>query len=233
MISSASLRREVVTVCRRLHERGLIAGADGNVSVRVAEDTVLVTPAGLSKIELRPADLVEVSLAGDPHSRPGTAPGARCPSSELAVHLRVYWRRGDVGAVVHAHPPTATAFAVAGEPFVARVLPEIMFQMGEVASVPYATPGTDALAEQFEPFLRAHDAFLMANHGAVTVGATLRSAHQRMESLEHAARVMFHARLLGRVIPLTDDQLRELIAARDAARASYAHHPPPWARRTE
>jgi L-fuculose-phosphate aldolase len=122
---------------------------------------------------------------------------------------------------------------VAGEPIVARVLPEIMLQMGEVALVPYATPGTEALADEFEPFLARHDAFLMANHGATTLGPTLRAAHQRMESLEHAARIVLQARLIGRVTSLTDDQTRELVAARDSARASTAHHPPPWARRTE
>ena len=227
MQSSAADRRAVVAVCRRLYDRGLISGQDGNVSLRVASDAVLVTPAGLSKVDVRPADLVEVTLAGA-HSA-----GARGASSEVAVHLRAYRRRPDVGAVVHAHPPTATAFTVAREPFVAGALPEIMFQMGEVPVVPYATPGTEGLAEAFEPFLADHDAFLMANHGATTLGATLLVAHQRMESLEHAARILFHAHRLGGVTPLTDDQLRDLTAARHAARSRDAQQPPRWARRTE
>ena len=226
MTAGAAVREEVALVCRHLYERGLVAGQDGNVSVRVAADAVLVTPAGLSKVDVGPADLVEVSLAGA-HRR-----GARAASSELAVHLRIYQRRPDVGAVVHAHPPTATAFAVAGAPLMARALPEIMFHIGEVPVVPYATPGTLALAERFDPYLADHEAFLMANHGATTVGPTLAVAHRRMESLEHAARILLRARLLGGVTPLTDDQLRELIAARDAARRSDAL-PPPWARGTE
>ena len=226
MISTPALRREVALVCRRLYERGLIAGPDGNVSVRVAEDRVLVTPSGLSKVDVRPADLVEVTLDGARVAGRGRA------SSELGMHLRIYRRRPDVGAVVHAHPPAATAHAVAGAPFVARVLPEVMFQMGEVAAVPYATPGTPALADALEPFLADHDAFLLANHGATTVGATLRAAHQRMESLEHAARILLHAHRLGRATPLTHDQLRELVALRDEARGRDPH-PPPWARRTE
>jgi L-fuculose-phosphate aldolase len=122
---------------------------------------------------------------------------------------------------------------VARAPVVARALPEIMLLMGEVATVPYATPGTPALADAFDPHLAAHDAFLMANHGATTVGASLRLAHQRMESLEHAARIMLHAHQLGGVAPLTDDQLRDLTAARDAARSRDAQQPPRWARRTE
>ena len=221
MRSTLALRREVATVCRRLYERGLVAGQDGNVSVRVADDCVLVTPAGFSKVDVRPGDLVEVSLAGAHQA------GAERASSELAMHLRIYQRRADARAVVHAHPPTATAFAVAGEPLMADVLPEIMFGMGEVATVPYVTPGTEALAAAFEPFLSTHDAFLMANHGATTLGPTLRTAHQRMESLEHAARIILGARLLGRVNPLTPDQLRTLVAARDLARGHDAHTPPP------
>ena len=226
MISTPALRRDVVTVCRRLYERGLVAGQDGNVSVRVAADTVLVTPAGMSKIDVRAGDLVEVSLGGAHQA------GRQRPSSELAVHLRIYHRRCDAVAVVHAHPPAATGFAVAGEPFVARVLPEVMFHIGDVAVVPYATPGTEALADAFEPHLQGHEAFLMANHGATTVGPSLGAAHRRMENLEHAARILLAARVLGRVIALTDDQLRELVAARDAARAGAAQ-PPPWARRGE
>src|SRR6185503_5642310 len=112
-------------------------------------------------------------------------------------------RRPDARAIVHAHPPTATGFAVAGESFVAPVLPEVILQMGEVPLVPYATPGTDELADLFDPLLPAHDAFLMANHGATTLGPTLEVAHQRMESLEHAARILLAARALGRVNELS------------------------------
>jgi L-fuculose-phosphate aldolase len=227
VLSTAAEREAVALVCRRLHERGLIAGQDGNVSLRVGPDRVLVTPAGLCKVDVRPADLVELTLAGAP------AAGSGAASSEVGMHLRIYQRRSDVCAVVHAHPPAATAFTVARAPFVARALPEIMLLMGEVATVPYATPGTPALADAFDPHLAAHDAFLMANHGATTVGASLRLAHQRMESLEHAARIMLHAHQLGGVAPLTDDQLRDLTAARDAARSRDAQQPPRWARRTE
>jgi L-fuculose-phosphate aldolase len=121
-----------------------------------------------------------------------------------------------VRAVVHAHPPIATAFGVAGEDFMAPVLPEIVLQMGGVPLVPYATPGGDALADQFEPFLPHHDAFLMANHGATTIGPTLAIAHQRMESLEHAARILHAARALGRVRELSPEAAAQLAAARAA-----------------
>ena len=133
------------------------------------------------------------------------------------MHLRIYRRRPDVQAIVHAHPPTATGFAVAGEAFMACILPEVIFQVGWVPLVPYATPGTEELADRFEPFLEAHDAFLMANHGATTVGPSLSVAHQRMESLEHAARIVLTARLLGRVNTLGAGDVARLIDARREA----------------
>jgi L-fuculose-phosphate aldolase len=122
-----------------------------------------------------------------------------------------------VQAVVHAHPPTATGFAVAGEGFVNCVLPEVVFQVGEVPLLDYATPGTEGLADSFEPYVATHDAFLLANHGATTIGPSLLLAHQRMESLEHAARIILTARLLGRVNALSGEQVDDLMAARRRA----------------
>lgn len=211
MPDAIAIRREIVTVCRRLWERGLIAGPDGNVSVRLASDRILVTPAGMSKVDVQPDDLVEVRIDGTP------VRGAQHPSSEIAVHLRIYSRRPDVGAVVHAHPPIATGFAVAGEGFASCVLPEVILQLGSVPLVPYEMPGTEALARKFDPFIVSHDAFLMANHGAVTAGPSLSIAHQRMESLEHTARILLTSRLLGRVNELSADQVAALVAARGRA----------------
>ena len=208
--SRAAAAREIVVVCRRLYERGLIAGPDGNVSVRLGPGRVLVTPAGMSKTDVRAADLVEVELDGATR----WAGRGVAASSEVGMHLRIYQRRPDARAVVHAHPPTATAFAVAGEPVPADVLPELILQMGAVPLVPYATPGTPALADGLEPFLAGHDAFLLANHGATTLGPTLRVAHQRMESLEHGARILMAARHLGQVNHLADEHVRALAAAR-------------------
>lgn len=211
MTGTLAVRREIVAVCRRLYERGLIAGPDGNVSVRLDDRRLLVTPAGMSKVDVGPDDLVEVTLEGE------RLRGYRKPSSEVYLHVRVYSRRPDVRAVVHAHPPAATGFAVAGEGIDARVLPEILLQMGEVPVVPYETPGTMALADQCERAIDAHDAFLMANHGAVTTGPSLLVAHQRMESLEHAARILLAARLVGRVNELSSAQVAELLSARARA----------------
>lgn len=216
MTSTLAARRGIVDVCRRLYERGLIAGQDGNVSVRIASDRVIVTPAGLSKVDVRSADLVELTVGGEKRS------GTRAPSSEVAVHLRIYQLRPDVSAVVHAHPPTATGFAVAGEGFERPILPELAYQLGPVPLVPYATPGTTALADALAPYVADHDVMLLANHGAVTVGPTLVLAHQRMESLEHAARIVLAARLVGRVNELTPAQAAELVAARARSRSTQS-----------
>lgn len=187
----AAARREIVRVCRRLYERGLIAGQEGNVSVRLDAARILVTPAGMSKGELGAGDLVVVSPDGSPTR------GKRAPSSELSVHLAIYHARPDVRAVVHAHPPAATGFAVAGETLPPNVLPELVYGVGPVALVPYETPGTESLARRFMPYLEGHEAWLMANHGAVTAGPTLAVAHQRMESMEQAARIILAARAVG------------------------------------
>jgi L-fuculose-phosphate aldolase len=200
----SEVARAIVLCCRRLWQAGLIAGQDGNVSVRYRPDRVLVTPRGLPKSDLAPDDLVEVGLDGTPLG------GSRLASTELDLHLRVYRRRRDCGAVVHAHPPTATAFAVAGEGIPGDVLPEVALLMGDVPVVPYATSGTPALGDAAEPFFEAHEAVLLANHGALAWGADLARARIRMESLEHAARILLAARSLGRVIKLTPDQMHDL-----------------------
>ena len=204
--SGSAVRQEIVAVCRRLYDKGLIAGPDGNVSVRLGSGVILVTPAAMSKVDVTTDDLVEVSMDGARIS------GYREPSSEVQLHVRLYARRPDVQAVVHAHPPVATGFAVAGEGFETDVLPELVYQMGRVPLVPYATPGTLAVADAFEPFIAGHDAFLMANHGATTIGPSLLIAHQRMESVEHSARILLAARLLGRVTELSTEQVAELLA---------------------
>jgi L-fuculose-phosphate aldolase len=196
--------RDIVLCCRRLWQAGLLAGQDGNITVRFQPDRLLATPSGLPKADLVPEDLVEVDLEGRHLA------GSRKASTELDLHLRAYRAREECGAVVHAHPPTATAFAVAGEGIPGNVLPEVAVLMGDVPVVPYATTGTPALGDALEPFLEGCDAVLLANHGAVTWGPTLASARIRMESLEHAARILLAARSLGQVIRLTPEQMHDL-----------------------
>jgi L-fuculose-phosphate aldolase len=209
--ATASAAAGIVRVCRRLYAAGLIVGQDGNVSVRLPSGQVLVTPAGLCKVDVEAADLVTLDSQGRQVSGAGRA------SSEVGMHLRIYQRRADVHAVVHAHPPVATGFGVAGMDLMDDVLPEAIFLLGGVPLVPYAMPGTPALGDALEPFLMHHDGFILANHGATTVGLTLVQAHQRMESLEHSARIMLTARALGTVTPLALEDARALRAARAVA----------------
>jgi L-fuculose-phosphate aldolase len=214
-MSQQSLADQVVAVCRRLYDRGLIAGQDGNVSVRLRSGHILVTPSGLSKVDVTPEVLVELTPEGS-QVTPGPA-----ASSEVGMHLRIYRERPDVRAIVHAHPPVATAFGVAGRDFMDALLPEVIFHLGRVPLVPFALPGTPALGDAMAPYLADHDAFLLASHGATTVGPTLRLAHQRMESLEHAARILHAAAQIGPVTPLRAEDIAALRAAREAARAGW------------
>jgi L-fuculose-phosphate aldolase len=187
----AHTRREIVEVCRRLYERGLIAGQDGNVSVRIKQDRMLVTPAGMSKVDVRASDLVELELH---HEHDESSKGKGHESSEVQVHFAAYAVRPDIGAVVHAHPPVATGFSVAGETIEHPLLAELKYGVGTVPLVPYAQPGSRALADVAAESLRSYDVVLLEHHGAVTVGPALLVAHQRMESLEHAARILLAAR---------------------------------------
>lgn len=209
-MTARAVARRMAQCCRQLAAQGLIAGQDGNLSVRLGPDRVLVTPRGLIKALVRPADMVEVDMRGRRRR------GRRNPTSELDLHLRILARRPDIGAVVHAHPPVATGYAVAGQRLQIFVLPELILQCGEVPLVPYGAPGTPELADRLEPHLAGHDAWLLANHGAVTVGATLDAAWIRMESLEHAARIMFVAQGLGRVNELGTEAVARLRRERDA-----------------
>jgi L-fuculose-phosphate aldolase len=191
ILGVAHARREIVEVCRRLYDRGLIAGQDGNVSVRIKEDRILVTPAGLSKVDVRASDLVELQLE---HEHEKSSKGKGQESSEVEVHFAAYAIRPDIRAVVHAHPPVATGFSVAGETMEHPMLAELKYGVGTVPLVLYAQPGSRALAELAAESLRSYDVVLLQYHGAVTVGPSLMVAHQRMESLEHAACILLAAR---------------------------------------
>lgn len=167
-----------------------------------------MTPSGVLKSDLVPADLVRVGLTGEPLG------GFRKATSELDLHLRVYAGRPDVGAVVHTHAPTATGFAVAGEGLPGDVLPELTLLFGPVPLAAYATPGTPGVGDSVAPLLSGHQGALLANHGAVTWGPDLALAQIRMESLEHAAKILLTARLLGRVGRLTPEQVHALARPR-------------------
>jgi L-fuculose-phosphate aldolase len=176
---------------RRLDQRAMIASNDGNLSLREPDDTVLMTAAGSRKGYLRDEEIIRVGLDGR------VLHGTRRPSSELSMHLEIYRHRWDVCAIVHAHPPAATAFAVARFPLDHLALPELVLSLGQVPLAPYARPGTAEMGVKVAELIGMHDAVLMANHGAVTVAADLEEAYFRMERLDHAARILIESRLLG------------------------------------
>ncbi len=215
----ASASAALAAACRRLHARGLLAGAEGNLSLRLRNGELLVTASGVDKGTVTAHDVLHLHADGTmrhhdtPHEPPrDTQPvvAGRRPSSELAMHLACYAARADVRAVVHAHPPVATGFATAGRALPDNVLPEVPVVVGPVALVPYGRPGTLALPQAMAPYLAGHDAFLLANHGVTAVGKSLEDALLRLESVEQAARIVLVAELLGGARPLDDAEAATL-----------------------
>jgi L-fuculose-phosphate aldolase len=191
-------RGEMVEVGRRLYARALISGNEGNVSVRVG-DVLLVTPPGVCKGFLTPDMIVQTDLAGRPTD-------GRRASTEVLMHTAVYRRRPDAGAVVHAHPPVATGFAVAGLALDQPLIAEAVVTLGKVPVIPYGTPSTAELADNVGAAVCQAQALLLANHGALTVGDSLYRAWERMEALEQVAKITLITRLLGvtNLLPATD-----------------------------
>ncbi|NLW17298.1 MAG: class II aldolase/adducin family protein [Firmicutes bacterium] len=196
-----SLRQAICWAGRRLYEQGFAAANDGNISARLDENRIITTPTGVSKGELTPEMLVLVDTTGK------VLAGEGRPSSELPLHLRVYTRRPDVGAVVHAHPPYATSFAVSGRPLNEPLIAEAIVHVGPVALAPYATPGTEEVPDSIEPYIMNHNALLLANHGALTLGPDIKTAQFRMESLEFYAKVTAISHQIGTPRPLTTVQI--------------------------
>ncbi len=196
----AELRR----VGRILGNRGLMVADDGNLSARRPDGTIWITARGVRKDELKGADLVRIDARGN------RLEGKAEPSSEYRLHLEIYRQRWDVGAIIHAHPPVATGFAAARLPISDDALAEASVALGPVPVVPYRKPGTEDAAQVVGGFLDTGHAFLLANHGAVATGRNVEDACRRMERLEHVARTILTARLLGGVTPLTEEQQGEL-----------------------
>src|ERR687885_1537882 len=192
MTTESALRADIVEVGRRMYARGYTASNDGNISVRLGASSLLMTLKGVCKGFMTPDMMCITDLEGR------KLQGDRDPSSEMLMHLEVYRQRADVQAVVHAHPPTATGFAVAGIPLDRAVLAEVLTTLGSIPIAAYATPSTTELPEAVRKYIKAHDGMLLANHGALTVGADLYAAYFKMETIEHFAKISLVARLLGR-----------------------------------
>ena len=197
-------RLEILRIGKMLHEKGLIAATDGNISVRLNENSVLSTPTCISKGMMSVEDLVVVDMSGR------RLCGFRDVSSEIAMHMTIYRMRPDVGAIVHAHPPTATGFAACGLALDQALISEMLLSLGDVPLARYATPGTSELSEALEPYIPDHDAVLMANHGVVTYGVDLMQAYLNMETVEHFAKIALVVKQLGCEHPLAADQVSRL-----------------------
>jgi L-fuculose-phosphate aldolase len=199
-----TLRRDIVEVGRRIYARNYVASNDGNISARIDEHRVLITPTGVSKGFMSPEDLVVLDMDGKVLS------GAKKPSSEMYMHLMVFKQRPDVFSVCHAHPPYATGFAVAGIPLDRCVLPEVVIALGGIPLVEYGTPGTEEFYKPVLKLVDKYDAFLLANHGALTIGKDVFNAYYRMETLEHFAHIAFVAQQLGHLNTLNREQVQKL-----------------------
>ncbi|OPX25759.1 MAG: hypothetical protein B1H02_00590 [Candidatus Latescibacteria bacterium 4484_107] len=209
MNSIYQLRRDIIGVCKRIYARGYVASNDGNVSVRISEDRVLTTPTGMSKGFLTEEQLILCDMEGNKVS------GELRPSSEVKMHIMVYREREDINAVVHAHPVTATGFAVAGIPLAQCVLPEVVITLGEIPIAEYGTPSTEEIPNSIRKYIQDYDAFLLENHGALTIGPDVVNAYHKMETLEHFAQITLVARQLGKVNVLSDENVQRLMEVRE------------------
>lgn len=215
----ADLRSQLVRIGKAMHRVGYTPATAGNLSVRLDSQRILATPTGCSKSLLQASDMVIVDLDGHKLS------GQRNVTSEIGMHLAVYRMRPDVQAIVHAHPPIATAFAACRKPLDQPICSEIMMTTGLVPLADYATTGTDEVSASLQPFLLSHDAILLANHGLLTYGETLLDAFMKTETVEHFAQVCLAAHQLGGGVPLEDSDLEKLSLARTRYKRNAANEP--------
>lgn len=203
-------RREICRIGQLLYDRSYVVSSDGNISVRLDDGRIVATPTMTCKGRMTEDSLAVTDQEGKPL-------GDRKPSSELAMHLLIYRERKDVKAVCHAHPPHGTAFAVAGLAIDQPILSEVILTLGCVPLASYGTPSTEELTEAMRPLVKYHNALLMANHGAVAYGADLWQAFDRLETLEHTARIAILSRILGGSRNLPPEAIEKLINVREAA----------------
>jgi len=199
-------RKEIIDTNRVCVDSGLIRSSDGNISIRLEDDRLLVTPSGLYKRRLKPKQLLIVNHQGEIIKGKGSLK----PSSELLMHLEAYRQREDIGAVLHAHPPYSTALTIAGIPFPTDIVPEVLVLLGEVPSAHYATPGTQDLALSIRDLIKSHNAILLSNHGSLTVGKNLEEALLALERMELAAQLYYLAHNLGKIIALPTEEVQRL-----------------------
>ncbi|MDQ0178487.1 class II aldolase/adducin family protein [Bacillus chungangensis] len=207
--SDFEAKKLICEIGRRIYQKNFVAANDGNISVKCGPNTIWTTPTGVSKGFMTPDMMVKMDLSGKVIS------GKMKPSSEVKMHLRVYNENPEVNAVVHAHPPVATSFAIAGISLDKPVSPEAVVLLGTVPVAPYATPGTQEVPDSIAPYCKDYNAVLLANHGALTWGRDLIEAYFRMESLEHYALMMMYSNnIINKVNELNCSQVSDLVGIR-------------------
>ena len=205
-MTPSGLKKDIVRICHALAAKDYVSAMDGNVSARLPDGNVLATRTMVHKAFITEDDLVVVDLEGKKVSGRGQ------PTSEMSLHLAAYKHRPEVMAVVHAHPPTAVAFTIAGESLAHCVLPEVVLTLGQIHTVPYETTGTHALSIAVGEILKTYDAVMMDRHGAVCVGVDLIDAFGKLEKVEHTAMITHRARQLGNVKSLPEEEVARLHA---------------------
>ena len=215
------IKEQICDVCHKMWQQGWVAANDGNVSVRAEDGTYWITPSGVSKSFITP----DLLLRTDAQMQVLEGPSGYKPSSEMKMHMRCYELREDVGAVVHAHPPTATGFAVANKPLDDYSMIETVLTIGSVPVTPYGTPSTNEVPDAISPYLPEHDVLLLQNHGALTVGCDLITAYYRMETLELFAKISLNAYLLGGAREIPMPQIQQLFGLRENYYHITGRHP--------
>ncbi len=205
------IKEDIIEIGKRIWTRGYVAANDGNISVKINDEEILTTATGISKGFMTEEMIILCDIDGNVKEQNGKYR----PSSEVKMHLEVYKERPDIKSVVHAHPPYATSFAVAGIPLNKCVLPEAIIVLGAVPLAPYGLPSTMEIPEKIKPFLQKSDAILLENHGALTLGSDLFSAYHKMETLEHTANIVWKAIQLGNVNVLTEVERDRLMTLRE------------------
>ena len=206
--SPFEIKREICDIGKRIYDHGFVAANDGNISVKVGPNEYYCTPTGVSKGYMTPDMIIKIDGQGN------KIEGRLNPSSEIKMHMRVYQERPDVNAVVHAHPPVATAFTVAGVELDQYILPEAILTIGNVPTCDYGMPSTMEIPDSLMPYIQKHDAFLLKNHGALTIGFSLQKAQFVMEEVEFNAKICKYAMELGAVHEIPNDQLKKLMELR-------------------
>lgn len=219
MQSEYELKELMCEIGRRVYNKGMVAANDGNFSVKLTENEYLCTPTGVSKGFMTPEYICKVDAKGNILH----ANGKFKPSSEIKMHMRVYEKRSDVKAVVHAHPSYATAFAIAGIPLTAPIMPEAVISLGSVPIAKYGTPSTMEIPDAIEEYLPYFDQVLLQNHGALTWSTDLLSAYHKMESLEFYAELLYKSRMLGGPKEFDKEQIEKLYEIRRKMGISGKH----------